>query len=138
MPFVNPFGGEPASPAYASYRAISLTANLTLFWPWNNGDVDDITAKLMDVTPTSGGFVITMPDARAASPGEATIIRNLGASSFTVNDAGGNGIITVAPSLIYYVYLKDNSSAAGTWGNIQFGAAASGQDAAQLAGMGLT
>lgn len=136
--YTTPFGGQPASPAYVTYRAVALTGNLTLFWPWNNGDSADVVARLMNVTPTSGGFVITMPPANQASNGESTIIRNLGASSFTVADAAGGGIITVAPGLVYYVYTTDNTTVAGTWANIQFGAAASGQDAAQLAGKGLT
>lgn len=138
MSYVSVFGGQPASPAYVSYRAISLSANATLFWPWNNEDSSSIVARLMDVTPTSGGFTITLPDARQAGNGESMIFRNLGASSFNVFDAGGNGVITVAPGLVYYVYLTDNSTQAGAWANIQFGAAASGQDAAQLAGYGLT
>lgn len=136
--YVNPFGGQPASPAYVAYRAVSLSANLTLFWPWNNNNSTNITARLMNVTPTSGGFIITLPSAAQAGNGESIIFRNLGSSSYTVNDAGGNGVITVAPGLVYYVYLTDNSTTAGVWANIQFGAAASGQDAVQLAGNGLT
>lgn len=138
MSYVNVFGGTPASPSDVSLRKITLSADQTLYWPWNNNNSDDILARQMDVTPTTGSLDFTLPPANQASVGMSTLFRNLGSDSFNVLDNGGSPVITVAPGQVWYVYVSDNTTAAGVWRNIQFGAAASGADALGLAGQGLT
>lgn len=137
MSYVNPFGGLPQSPSQVSERAFDLDADLTLYWPWSNNNSADTTAKILDVTPDIAGWTITLPDARSASTGEAIIFRNWGAFSFFVVDADGGAVVTVAPSISQFVYILDNSTEAGSWSVIQFGAGASSVDAAALAGAGL-
>jgi hypothetical protein len=78
-----------------------------------------------------------MPAANATSVGTDSLIRNLGASSFTVADNAGNTIVSIAAGEAQYVYVTTNSTAAGTWGVIAFGIGSSGADAAALAGKGL-
>lgn len=138
MTYVNPFGGQPASPAYVGYRAFALAANVVLYWPWNNNDSSEVVARLMDVTPSSGSLTITLPSALEAGKGESVIVRNLGGSSFNILDNSGGVVAVVPPSSVYFIYLTDNTTAAGTWRAIMFGAAGSSVDAAALAGAGLT
>jgi hypothetical protein len=138
MSYVSVFGGSPQAPSEVSLRTISLSADQTLYWPWNNGNSSDILARQMDVTPTTGSLDFTLPPANQAANGMSALFRNLGADSFNVLDNAGAAVITVAPGQVWYVYVSDNSTAAGTWRNIQFGAAASGADAVGLAGQGLT
>mgnify|MGYP000325911148 CR=1 FL=1 len=138
MSYVDPFGGQPASPSFVGFRAVSLSANAILYWPWANQNTTDLAAKIMEVTPTSGGFTMTLPSALQAGTGEAILFINLGASSFTVLDAAGGAVVTVAPSIGYYVFLTDNSTLAGSWTAFQYGAAGSSVDASALAGSGLT
>jgi hypothetical protein len=79
-----------------------------------------------------------MPAANEASVGEDSLIRNTGANSFTVTTYNNaSTIITVAPGEAKYIYITDNSTVAGVWGNIAFGAGSSSADAATLAGYGL-
>ena len=137
MSYTQTFGGNNISPSQLSYRAISLTASVTLVWPLDAQNGTNIVAKKNDVTPSGGGFVITMPSAALVSPGTDAWFRNLGASSFSVVDASGGAIATVAPGEVWLVYVKTNTTAAGTWGTIQEGAASSSADAAALAGYGL-
>jgi hypothetical protein len=56
---------------------------------------------------------------------------------FTVKDYAGGTIVTVAANKAQYVYLTSNSTTAGTWGVIDFGAGTSSADSATLAGYGL-
>ena len=67
------FGGGVASPADVQYRAITLSASVTLQWPSSNEDQPEVVARQMDVTPSGAGFTITMPAANVAATGENTL-----------------------------------------------------------------
>jgi len=137
MPYTDVFSGSPVVASEVAYRGIALTASIDLLWPQEYVDTDDVVARIMDVTPSAGGYTITLDDARNVGVGYDTIWRNLGAYSFSVLDNAGGTICTVGAGQAYYTYIKTNSTAAGTWGTLQFGVGASYVDAASLAGAGL-
>ena len=79
-----------------------------------------------------------MPPANQASVGNDSLIRNIGANTFTVKDyAGTNTIVSIAAGESKYIYITSNPDAQGTWGVIAFGTGTSSADAATLAGYGL-
>jgi hypothetical protein len=125
--YTNVFGGSPVQPSDVSYRAISLTANTTLQWPFSFQDTANVTAHIMDVTPTANGYILTLPDATEASVGEDFLISNLAGSAYTFYvatvDSEGNSsnIVTVAQGAVYYLYLRDNTISEGEWGVTLFG-----------------
>lgn len=131
------FGGNNISPAELSYRAIALTADVTLVWPTLAQAGADVVAQKLDVTPSAGGFAITLPDATLASTGEDVYFNNVGSFTFTVKDSAGTTLLTVAAGEEWFIYLRDNSTAAGLWRSIQQGAGSSSAQAASLAGLGL-
>lgn len=136
MPF-DTFGGGVAQPSDLSYRAVTLAANVTLYWPSLSQTSTDVVARIMDVTPSGAGLAITMPDATQRSTGQDVLFRNLGGSTFTVKKSDGSTLTTVAASVAMYVYLSDNSTAPGTWQVVTFGTGTSSADAATLAGFGI-
>jgi hypothetical protein len=137
MSYNSPFTGNVIQPTDVSYRSVTLTANTQLEWPLNGNATDDFVARIMDVT-ASAGLSLFMPPANQASVGNDSLIRNVGANSFTVKTFGGTStIITIAPGEAKYVYIKTNPTDQGTWGNIAFGTGTSAADAASLAGAGL-
>jgi len=135
--YVSPFTGDVVQPTDVSFRAISLTANTTLAWPINGNASGDYVARIMQVTPSTSGLSLTMPPANQVSVGEDSLIRNMTGTPFTVKDSAGGTIVTVAANKAQYVYITTNSTAAGTWGVIDFGAGTSSADSATLAGLGL-
>lgn len=135
--FTNTFGGTVVYPADVSYRAIALTANVTLTWPTELATNSNVVASIMDVTPSGAGFTIRMPDATQASVGQTALFFNVGASSFTVADNSGNTIQTIASGQAWQIYLTDNATVNGTWRPIQYGAGTSSASASALAGAGL-
>lgn len=138
MSYVSPFTGDVIQPTDVSYRTVTLAANTQLNWPSNSTTATDYIARIMQVSASSAGLQLRVPPANEASVGEDSLIRNTGANSFTVTTYGGaSTIITVAPGEAKYIYITDNSTATGTWGNIAFGAGSSSADAATLAGYGL-
>jgi hypothetical protein len=137
MSFVNVFPGDVIVPTDVSYRDVTLSANTTLAWPVNGNATDDYVARIMDVTATAGSLTLRMPPANQASVGEDSLVRNVGATTFTLADNAGNVISTIAAGECKYVYITDNATAAGTWGLIAFGVGTSNADAATLAGYGL-
>lgn len=138
MSYVSPFTGDVIQPTDVSYRTVTLAANTQLNWPSNSTTATDYIARIMQVSASSAGLELRVPPANEASVGEDSLIRNTGANSFTVTTYGGAGtIITVAPGEAKYIYITDNSTVAGVWGNIAFGAGSSSADAATLAGYGL-
>ena len=135
--FTNTFGGTVVYPADVSYRAIALTANVTLTWPTELATNTNVVASIMDVTPSGAGLTIRMPDASQASVGQTALFFNVGASSFTVADNSGNTIQTIASGQAWQIYLTGNATVNGTWRPIQYGAGTSSASASALAGAGL-
>lgn len=135
--FVNTFGGTVVYPADVSYRAVALTANVTLTWPTELATNTNVVASIMDVTPSGAGLTIRMPDATQASVGQTALFFNVGASSFTVADNSGNTIQTIASGEAWQIYLTGNATVNGTWRPIQYGVGTSSPSASALAGAGL-
>ena len=135
--FNSVFSGNVIQPTDVSFRAITLSANTQLQWPINGSATDDYAARIMNVTATAGSLRLEMPPANQTSVGQDALIRNVGATTFTVADYDGNTIISVAAGEAKYIYITSNSTAAGTWGVIAFGVGSSTADAASLAGYGL-
>lgn len=135
--FTDVFGGGTVNPTDNSYRAIALTGNTTFEWPLDNAGGTNLVARIMDVTASSGPFNFTMPDATLVSPGESVLFNTIGANSFVVKDSAGNTLLTAASGQQWFLWLKTNATAAGTWGSTQFGAATATANAAALAGKGL-
>jgi hypothetical protein len=137
MSFISPFTGNVIQPTDVSYRAITLSANTQLQWPINGSATNDYVARIMNVTATAGSLKLEMPPANQTSVGNDALIRNVGATTFTVADYNGNTIVSVAAGEAKYIYITTNSTEAGTWGVIAFGVGSSTADAASLAGYGL-
>lgn len=138
MSYNSPFTANVIQPTDVSFRAITLSANTQLAWPINGNATDDYTARIMNVTATAANLQLRMPPANQASVGQDALIRNTGATAFTVYNYNGLGtIVTVAPGEAQYIYITSNATESGTWGVIAFGIGSSGADAATLAGYGL-
>jgi hypothetical protein len=137
MSFNSPFTGQVIQPTDVSFRAITLSVTTTLSWPINGSDTDNAAARIMNVTATAPSLLLQMPPANQASVGQDALIRNVGATTFTVADYDGNTIISVAAGEAKYIYITANATTAGTWGIISFGVGSSSADAATLAGYGL-
>ncbi len=135
--FTNTFGGTVVYPADVSYRAVALSANVTLTWPTELATNTNVVASIMDVTPSAGSLTIRMPDATQASVGQTALFFNVGAFSFTVADNSGNTIQTIASGQAWQIYLTGNATVNGTWRPIQYGVGTSSPSASALAGAGL-
>jgi hypothetical protein len=129
------FGGDTVPPSEYAYRAVTLTANTTLYWP-DNTDSTDLVASIMDVT-ASAGLSITLPAANEVSTGRDMLIKNVGSETFTVRDNAGNSLATIDAGVGKFFYLTSNATVAGTWRVLTYGTGTSGADASALAGAGL-
>lgn len=135
--YTDVFGGANIYPSEISYRSISLTANVTLNWPTEASAAGDFTARIIDVTESAGGFAITLPPADEAGNGETILFNNTGSFSFIVRDNSGTQILNAVAGSVWQVYLSNNSTAAGVWKVLQYGASISAANASSLAGTGL-
>ena len=95
--YTNIFGGAVISPSQLSYIAITLSANITLYWPSQFVDTPYNVANIMDINPTNTGLKMTMPDATQTSVGQTALINNVGSNSFTVADNSGGTIVAPKP-----------------------------------------
>lgn len=144
------FGQGAVQTAYVSYLPLDITANsLTLVWPTSYFDVPStqagihyqaLAASMNVTTDLANVHIITLPDARQTTVGANFIITNVGQSAFTLNKSDDTPLIVV-PNTVqansFWVQLTDNSTAAGTWYFIEFGAGTYSAQAAELAGYGL-
>ena len=133
----SPFTGDVIQPTDVSYSAFSMSANVTLAWPINGNQNGDFAARIMDVTPTVGGLSLYMPPANQVSVGTDSLITNRGGQTLTVKNYSGGAIVSINPGKSFYIFVTNNNSEAGTWGNLAFGVGTSSPDAAALAGKGL-
>lgn len=137
MSYVYPVGGTGANPVDNQYEALTIAADTTLQWPFSFTDSTLITAQIMHVTASVGSLSLTLPPANQASVGQSIIIKNQGANTFTVKNSSGGTIVSAAVGISYFIYITDNSTVAGTWATLTFGAGSNSVSSAALAGSGL-
>lgn len=137
MTYTNVFTNLPVIPTSVNFLAYDLTESITLAWANSYLQTSNITASIMNVTADAGGYSITLPPADQTGEGQTLIIRNKGANTFQVLKNDGSSIQSIAAGEVWYIYLTDNSTVAGTWDSYQYGTGTSSADAAALAGAGL-
>jgi hypothetical protein len=138
--YTSPFTGTVVTPTDVSYSSLSFSTNTQLYWPSivNQGTGQNPATRIIDCTATTAGLSIQLPQANQGTNGADILFRNLGSNSFVVKDYTGANSVTIAAGVSKYFYLQDNTTSAGTWGNVTFGTGTSAADAATLAGAGLT
>ena len=135
--YTDAFGGSTIYPSEVTYRAVALAADVTLHWPEETSASGDFVTKIMDVTPSAGSLVMTMPLATGTSNGNTVLFNNVGAFNFIVKDSAGVQLISIAAGTVWQLYLTNNTTDAGTWKALQYGAATSSANASALAGTGI-
>lgn len=135
--YTDVFGGANIYPSEISYSALALSADVALSWPEETSSSSNLATKIIDVTPSAGSLNIDLPDASKAGNGSTILFNNRGAHTFTVRKSTGVQVVTVAAGELWQVYLSDNSTAAGTWRSLQYGASTSQTNASSLAGTGI-
>jgi len=135
--YLNPYTGQTINPSQVGYEYIALTADTELQWPIN-GNTSDVVANIIEVSASTAGLKLIMPPATQVSEGQSALIRNVGANAFTVvTNTTLATIVSVASGVAQYVYVTNNTTVAGTWASVTFGAGTSSANAATLAGYGL-
>jgi hypothetical protein len=135
--YTDVFGGANIYPSEISYSSVALSTNIVLSWPEETSASNNLATRIMDVTASSAGLSITMPDASKTGTGNTVLFNNQGAQTFVVKDATGVQIVSIASGTVWQVYLTNNSTVAGTWESLQFGATVSEANASALAGTGI-
>lgn len=133
--YTDVFGNDTIPPAGQAYAAVTLSADTQFYWPEMPGSAN-VLASVVNVT-ASGNYALKLPDASQVSTGRDCLIYNVGANTFTIADSAGSTLFTVSSGVAVFVYLTDNSTAAGTWSTFTFGAGTAATAAATLAGNGL-
>lgn len=131
------FGGSNVYPSEINYSAITLTADVTLSWPEETSATSNLATKIIDVSAATPGFSITLPAANKTGTGNTILFSAVGAASFIVEDAAGVQVMVVTSGTSWQVYLTDNTTAAGVWESLQYGASVSVANASALAGTGI-
>lgn len=137
--YQNIFTSGVISPAIDSYVSYTLTGTLHVVWPQETAPNSNLAAQIIEISvATAGSFAVQLPPANMVSVGQFLLFNNLSAFNQAIYDNSGSTIIAaIAPGAIYFLYVRDNSTAAGVWGAFQYGAQASAPNAAALAGPGL-
>ena len=138
--YTDAFTAANIYPSEISYSVIALTALnpvVMLSWPEETSASADFATRIIDVTTTNAGYSIVLPDASMSGTGNTILFNNKGADTFAVYNNAGIQVLTVAPSTLWQIYLTNNTSAAGLWGTLQYGASVSIANASALAGTGI-
>ena len=137
--FTQVFGGGTVAPSQVSYNDFILTAAVQLQWPLETQPNTNLASQIIDIDAAStGSYSLTLPPASQVGVGSFLIINNKSTYNQSIFNNAGQVIITsLAPGAIYFLYLTNNSTAAGVWSSFQYGAQASAPNASALAGPGL-
>jgi len=135
--YTSPFTGTVVQPTDVSYYELNFSANVQLYWPAVVNPQQVPAARIIDCTPSTSNLIVSLPEANQGTTGADILIRNFGGVAFTVQDFAGTGSVAIPAGVSKYFYLSDNSTSAGVWQNVTFGAGTSSADAASLAGAGL-
>lgn len=135
--YTDVFGGANIYPSEISYSALALTADVYLSWPEETSTNQNLATKIMDISAASAGRSIYLPDADKTGTGNTILFNNTGAQTITVRKSTGVQVVTVAAGELWQVYLTNNSTAAGSWQALQYGASVSQANASSLAGTGI-
>lgn len=135
--YVNPFTGQTIQPSQVGYESLTIATDTILQWPVNGND-NLVVANIIDITASAANLKLYLPAATQVSVGQSVLINNVGATAFTVVKSDGSTITSIASGISKYIYLTNNSTTAGTWVSVTFGAGTSAANAATLAGYGLT
>lgn len=136
MNYTDTFGANTVPPSKQAYSAYSLTADSQAYWPDNYSGTGIVLVDIMEITPT-GAYSITMPSAAEVSVGRDVIIRNLGAHLITILKNDASALTTIPSGETVLIYVTDNSTVPGTWGQFTYGTGTSTADAASLEGNGV-
>ena len=134
--YTSPYTGQTISPSQVGYESLTISADTELQWPIN-GNTTSVVANIIEVSATTSGLKLIMPPATQVSEGQSSLIRNIGANTFTVVNQSGGTIVSIASGIAEYVYVTNNTTINGTWETVTFGAGTSAANAATLAGNGL-
>lgn len=134
--YTDVFGGANIYPSEISYSSLTLTADVYLSWPEETSTNQNLATRIIDVT-ANAGLSIYLPDASKSGTGNTILFNNVGANTVTVRNSTGTQVVTVASGELWQVYLTNNTTAAGTWQSLQYGAAVSQANASALAGTGI-
>jgi len=135
--YTSPFTGTVVTPTDVSYYPLAFSSDQELFWPSTVNGSQPPAARIIDCVASSTGLVVMLPAANQGTLGADILFRNLGAFEFTIVDNTNSTSVTIAPGLSKYFYLIDNTTQAGIWNNVTFGAGTSYADASTLYGNGL-
>jgi hypothetical protein len=135
--YVSPFTGDVVQQTDVTYYALEFSEDTQLYWPLVLNGTQVPASRIMDCTPTAADLKIYLPNAAQGANGIDILFRNFGSDTFYVEQYGGGGSVAIDPGISLYFYLSDNSTEAGVWQNVTFGAGTSSADAATLAGPGL-
>ena len=135
--YTDVFGGANIYPSEISYSALTLTADVTLSWPTETSASNNLATRIINISSATAGLSIFLPDAAKAGTGETILFNNVGAQSITVKNADGTQIVVVTAGTLWQVYLTNNTTTAGTWVSLQYGASVSVANASALAGTGI-
>jgi len=135
--YTDVFGGANIYPSEISYSAIALSADVVLSWPEETSASSNLATRIIDVTASAGSLSIFMPDAMKSGTGNTVLFNNQGANTFLVKNATGTQLASIAAGTVWQVYLTSNTTEAGLWETLQFGATVSQANASALAGTGI-
>jgi hypothetical protein len=137
MSYTDVFGGANIYPSEINYSALTVTADVVLSWPEETSAATYFATRIMDLSSSVDGWVVRMPDGSKAGTGATVLFNNVGSASIIVSKSTGVQIVSLAAGEQWQVYLTDNTTAAGTWRALQYGAAVSNANASALAGTGI-
>lgn len=135
--YTDVFGGANIYPSEISYSSLTLTTDVVLSWPEETSTNQNLATRIIDISSSTPGLSIYLPDADKTGTGNTILFNNIGTQTITVRKSTGVQVVTVASATLWQIYLTDNSTAAGSWRSLQYGASISQANASSLAGTGI-
>jgi hypothetical protein len=114
--YTDVFSGNLVGPAFPQYSATILSSNITLAWPTDFQNLNQVVTLIMDVSPTvDDTYEIKLPDATKQGTGFVFKINNPSGNDFDLVDNTNEYLVTISGGEAQEIWMVGNTTAAGSW-----------------------
>lgn len=133
--YTDAFNNGLKPPAEQGLAFFTIEGTVQTQWPAVDSDAAYPLATIVELTCALDS-VLKFPAANAVSNGASCLLINKGLNTLGVQNYAGDSLTSVVPGAAILFYVSANTTPAGTWGQLAYGAAAAELTAGAIAGFG--
>lgn len=133
--YTDAFSNGLKPPSEQGLAFFTIEGTVQTQWPAVDSDAAYPLATIVELTCALDS-ILRLPAANAVSNGASCLLINKGLNTLGVQNYAGDSLTSVVPGAAIMFYVASNSTLAGSWGQLAYGAVPSALSAGAIAGYG--